>query len=153
MPAIEGVSVSPLKTIADGRGKVMHMLNVNHPNFAGFGEIYFSVVNPGVVKGWKTHHRTVQNMVVPHGRVTFLLRDLRPDSPTRGQTVKVTLSDGNPDQYRLLTVPPGVTYAWRNESESPSYVANLQSAPHDPTEGTTAPLEDNPPDWDNTPEE
>src|SRR5690349_19661138 len=52
---IPGVVVSPLKQIPDERGMVMHMLKRTDAPFAGFGEIYFSIVNPGAVKAWKKH--------------------------------------------------------------------------------------------------
>ena len=39
---IEGVKIPPLKQIIDERGKVMHMLRNDSPNFEKFGEIYFS---------------------------------------------------------------------------------------------------------------
>ena len=48
---IEGVVVQPLRRIADERGSVMHMLRAGDAWFTGFGEIYFSTVYPGVVKG------------------------------------------------------------------------------------------------------
>ena len=48
---IKGVLIKPLSQIADERGKVMHMLRADEPYFEQFGEIYFSVVYPGVVKG------------------------------------------------------------------------------------------------------
>ncbi|MBN1584952.1 dTDP-4-dehydrorhamnose 3,5-epimerase family protein [Candidatus Uhrbacteria bacterium] len=153
MSAIDGLKITPLKTVGDERGKVMRMLRSDDPHFTGFGEAYFSVINPGVTKGWKTHLRTVQNLAVPHGRITFILRDDRPGSPTAGQATKIVLSAEDPKLYRLLSVPPGVGYAWRNESDSPSVVANCQAPePHDPTESVNAPLDENPPDWEGTPE-
>ena len=48
---IDGVVITPLKQIRDERGAVLHMLRTDAPHFAGFGEVYFSVVNPGVIKG------------------------------------------------------------------------------------------------------
>ena len=30
----------------------MHMLRADAPHLQGFGEIYFSTVNPGAIKGW-----------------------------------------------------------------------------------------------------
>ncbi len=35
----------------------MHMLKRTDPHFIEFGEIYFSTVYPGVVKGWHRHGR------------------------------------------------------------------------------------------------
>jgi dTDP-4-dehydrorhamnose 3,5-epimerase len=43
---IDGVEIFPLRQIVDERGKVMHMLRADDEHFQGFGEIYFSTVNP-----------------------------------------------------------------------------------------------------------
>ena len=48
---IDGVFIYPLRQIPDERGKIMHMLRADDPYFEKFGEIYFSTVYPGVVKG------------------------------------------------------------------------------------------------------
>ena len=37
---IEGVKITPLKQFFDERGKVMHMMRNNSPEFKKFGEIY-----------------------------------------------------------------------------------------------------------------
>ena len=49
---IEGVQVVPLRRIPDERGTVMHMLKRGDPHFKEFGEIYFSTIYQGVVKGY-----------------------------------------------------------------------------------------------------
>src|SRR5688500_206386 len=54
---IEGVRLEPRQTFLDGRGAVLHVLRRDTPGFAGFGEIYVSEINPGVMKGWKRHSR------------------------------------------------------------------------------------------------
>ena len=52
---IDGVLVVPLKRIPDERGTVLHMLKKTDPHFTEFGEIYFSTIYPGGVKGWHKH--------------------------------------------------------------------------------------------------
>ena len=49
---INGVVITPLRQIADERGKVMHMLRNDAVHFSAFGEIYFSCVYPGAIKAW-----------------------------------------------------------------------------------------------------
>ena len=56
---IDGVQIIPLKQIVDERGKIMHMLRRDDPHFEEFGEIYFSMVYPGVIKGWHIHKKMV----------------------------------------------------------------------------------------------
>ena len=33
----------------------MHMIKSSDPEFKKFGEIYFSCINPGVIKAWHIH--------------------------------------------------------------------------------------------------
>jgi len=102
---IDGVVVHALRQIPDDRGTVMHMMRVTDPHFAGFGEVYFSTIYPGVVKGWHLHKRMIINYAVPHGRIKLVLYDDREGSPTRGTIDEVYMGSGN---YVLVQVPPRV---------------------------------------------
>jgi len=143
---IDGVVVTPLKRIGDERGQVMHMLRSDSPRFHGFGEIYFSTVNPGAVKGWHRHARTINNYAVPAGRARFVLYDERDGSPTWGTVQDVMLGG---DDYALLTVPPLVWYAFAAVGGEPALIANCASLPHDPAEGERLDIADSriPYDW------
>ena len=128
---IEGVLVKPLRQIVDERGKVMHMLRNDEPDFSGFGEIYFSTVYPGVVKGWHLHTRMTLNYAVPFGIIKLVLFDDRPGSPTRGELQEIFLG---PENYCLVRIPPHVWNGFKGVGTIPAIVANCSSIPHDPTE-------------------
>ena len=145
---IKGVIVTPLKIIKDERGQVMHMLRDDAPHFQKFGEMYFSGINPGVTKGWKLHTRSSSNMTVPLGRVRFVLYDAREGSETAGRFQEVILGDSG-EEYRLLTVPPGVPYGWSNLSPFMALVANCATEAHVPGEGQTLPIGTITYDWEN----
>src|SRR3989338_5688141 len=102
---IDGVLVHPLRRIADPRGEVMHMLRRDDPHFERFGEIYFSAVEPGVVKGWHLHTRMTLNYAVPVGRVRLVLYDSREASGTKGQLQEIVIGGSD---YVPPRVPPGV---------------------------------------------
>lgn len=138
--------VTPLRIIKDDRGAVMHVLRADAPHFAKFGEVYFSVINPGVIKGWKLHTESASNMAVPVGRVKFVMIDARKGSPTEGTVQEVVI--GADEEYRLLTVPPGVPYSWKNLADVPSYVVNCATEPYRPEEGKNLPLETYAYDWE-----
>ncbi len=138
---IDGVRLVPLRVISDARGAVMRMLRVDDPHFQAFGEIYFSSVNPGVIKGWRRHTRMVQNLAVPAGRVQIALYDDRPGSATRGRSQSVIVG---PENYALVTIPPGVWNAFKGLGAAPSLVANCATIVHDPQESDTRPLDDPP---------
>jgi dTDP-4-dehydrorhamnose 3,5-epimerase len=128
---IDGVVVRPLRQIPDERGKVMHMLRRDDAWFQEFGEIYFSVVNPGVIKGWHLHSRMVINYAVPTGMIKLVCYDERAGSSTQGQLQEIFTGE---DFYALVTVPTGVWNGFKGLGSKPAIVANCATIPHDPTE-------------------
>jgi dTDP-4-dehydrorhamnose 3,5-epimerase len=136
---IDGVLVVPLRRIVDERGMVMHMLKRTDPHFREFGEIYFSTVHPGVVKGWHLHDRMTINYAVVHGLIKLVLYDPRPASPTHGTVEELFMGDSN---YQLVSVPPGVWNGFKGVAGHDSIVANCASIPHDPMEIRRLPPDD-----------
>jgi dTDP-4-dehydrorhamnose 3,5-epimerase len=130
---IEGVEIFPLRRIQDERGMVMHMLKATDPHFQEFGEIYFSVIHPGVIKAWHLHSRMTINYAVVLGNIKLALYDQRPDSKTRGQVQEIYVGEVN---YNLVRVPPGVVNGFTAVGGEKAVVANCADIPHDPTEIT-----------------
>ncbi|MBC7952352.1 MAG: dTDP-4-dehydrorhamnose 3,5-epimerase family protein [Rhodospirillaceae bacterium] len=128
---IDGVTVTPLRQFMDERGKVMHMLRADSPVFQSFGEIYFSTVHPGAIKGWHIHKRMVLNYAVPHGHIKFVLYDDRDGSPTKGEIQEIFQG---PESYSLVTVPPLVWSGFKGIGTETAIVANCASIAHDPDE-------------------
>lgn len=128
---IAGVRITPLRQIPDERGKVMHMLRRDDPHFEQFGEIYFSMVYPGVIKGWHWHSRMTLNYAVVSGTIKLVLYDDRTDSPTRGEVQEIVVGDGN---YALVSVPVKVWNGFKGVGTTPAVVANCATEPHDPEE-------------------
>ena len=129
---IAGVAALPLKVIPTPGGPVLHMLRPDSPLFAGFGELYFSEVEPGAVKAWKQHTRQSQHFAVPVGLVKVVLFDDREASPTRGTLCEVIL--GRPDNYKLLRIPPLVWYGFTALGTAAALICNCADIPHDPQE-------------------
>jgi len=133
---IEGVKLTNLKVIKDDRGSVCHMLRLSDEHFRGFGEIYFSTINPGVVKAWHLHKKMWLNYCCVEYIVVVVLCDLRPGSPTFGQFQKITLTDPDGLKYRLLTIPPEIWNGFRIPMNGVrnAIVANCATLVHDPSE-------------------
>lgn len=144
---IEGVKIVPLKQIPDERGKVMHMLKATDKHFEKFGEIYFSLVRPGVIKGWHLHKKMTINYAVVSGMIKLVLFDQRKESKTKGKLMELFIGD---DNYVLVKVPPGVVNGFKGIGSKTAIVANCATIPHDPTEITRiAPFENEIPyKWD-----
>jgi dTDP-4-dehydrorhamnose 3,5-epimerase len=143
---IDGVLVIPLKRIPDERGTVLHMLKRTDPHFIEFGEIYFSTIYPGVVKGWHKHNEMTLNYACIHGRIKLVLFDDREGSPTRGEVMEVFLGT---DNHSLVQIPPGVWNGFKGMGAETSVVANCCTHPHDPTRSIRLDPFDNdiPYDW------
>ena len=128
---IHGVSSHPLRRIPDERGVVLHMLRRDDPWYEGFGEIYFSTVYPGVVKGWHLHKRMTLNYAVVSGTIKLVLFDDRAESPTKGELNELLIGDNN---YSLVSIPPYVWNGFKGVGVTPSILANCATEPHDPDE-------------------
>jgi dTDP-4-dehydrorhamnose 3,5-epimerase len=128
---IDGVYINELKQFVDERGKVMHMLRSDSSLFSRFGEVYFSVINPGVVKAWKKHSKMTQHIAVPVGRVRLVIYDDRRDSRTYGSLENIETGE---DMYLLAQIPPLVWYGFKNMSPASSLIANCTDLPHSPEE-------------------
>ena len=134
-----GVEIRPLQVMADDRGAVMHMLRADAPHFQRFGEIYFSVVNPGAVKAWRRHRSIVLNYAVPVGTIRLAIYDDRPESPTRGVVTEIETGHS---AYHLITIPAGIWSGFLGLGSAPALVANCATGPHDPAEADRLPPDD-----------
>lgn len=128
---IQGVQVIPLKRIPDERGTVLHMLKSTDAHFRTFGEIYFSTVYPGAVKGWHLHRRMTLNYACVFGRIKLVLFDGRKGSKTRNRLMELFLG---PDDYSLVIIPPNVWNGFKGLTDPYSIVANCATHPHDPSQ-------------------
>ena len=128
---IQGVKVTPLKQILDERGKIMHFMRNDDPDFQAFGEVYFSQVLPGAIKAWHLHKAMTLNYVVVAGRIKLVLYDAREGSSTKGELMELVLS---PEDHKRVTVPFGVWNGFKGVSPEPALVANCATLPHDPQE-------------------
>lgn len=128
---IDGVGIYPLRQISDERGKIMHMLKSTDAHFDRFGEIYFSCVYPGVVKGWHRHTQMTLHYAVVTGQIKLALYDDRKGSSTCGQTQEIHLGESN---YVLVKIPPMVWNGFKGVGTETAIVANCATIPHDPRE-------------------
>jgi len=137
---IDGVVRHALRQFVDDRGRTMHMLRNDDPHFRAFGEIYFSGVQHGKVKGWYRHREKTLNYAVPSGTVRVVIYDDRAGSPTHGRLEECRLGEGEAD-YALLTIPPLLWYGIQGLAPGVSIVANCADLPNDPGESDRKPLD------------
>lgn len=128
---IEGVILTPLKKIHHPKGDILHGMKKNDNGFNVFGEAYFSTIKDGEIKGWNKHKCMTLNLVVPVGKVVFVIYDNREKSKTKGNFFKIEISL---DNYQRLTVPPGVWLAFKGKSNDTNLILNISDMEHDPDE-------------------
>ena len=137
-----GVYLQDLGIVETLGGPVLHLLRSEYPLMPfkqSFGEIYFSEILPGSVKGWKRHKRQTQLFAVPLGLLKLVLFDERTNSQSKGLVQEFLL--GRPKHYQLLKIPPMIWYAFTPANASKALLCNCADLPHDPTEAERLPLE------------
>jgi dTDP-4-dehydrorhamnose 3,5-epimerase len=136
---ITGITLTPLKIIRNDLGSVMHALKNDDICYHGFGEAYFSSLKNGVIKGWKKHTQMILNLVVPVGKIRFVIYDDRPTSTTMGKYFSINLSPI--ENYQRLTIQPGLWVAFEGLALGESLLLNIASIKHDPQEAENSPVD------------
>lgn len=128
MKLIEGVAVKPLRVIPDERGWLMEILRRDDPFFSQFGQVYLTVVYPGVVKGWHWHKKQDDHFCVVRGMAKIVLYDRREGSPTHGLVNEFFLGERNPS---LVVIPRGVLHGMKGTGTEPAFLINTVTEPYD----------------------
>ena len=144
MSSLRGVVLSPLEKIISPQGVVFPVIKNTDVGYTDFREAYFSTVGYSVIKPWKKHLKMTLNVVVPVGKIKFVIFDDRPLSTTINRFMEVTLA---PDNYSRLTIPPNLWVAFKGESQSSNILLNIADIIHDPSELIRTDLEKFPYEW------
>ena len=126
---IDDVIITPLEIIETFGGNVMHAMKKTDLGYADFGEAYFSEIEKNKVKAWKRHREMTLNLIVPLGKIKFVLFDDRKESNNRFQEVIISK-----ENYCRLTVPPMIWVGFKGLSSFKSILLNIASIPHNPKE-------------------
>ena len=122
---IKDVLITPLDIIDTPDGNVMHAMRESDAGYIDFGEAYFSKISPIAIKAWKRHKEMTLNLVVPVGRIRFVLFDNREKS--NGIFQEVVISK---DNYCRLTVPPMIWMGFQGLSIGDSMLLNIADIKH-----------------------
>lgn len=128
---IKGVILTPLKVIHNPKGEIFHGIKKSDKGYAGFGEAYFSTIKGGQIKGWNRHKIMTLNLIVPKGKVKFVIVAINKQSLNKDNIFEVELSSAN---YQRLTIPPGLWVAFKSKTKDTSIVLNIADMEHDSTE-------------------
>jgi len=119
---MKGVTITPLKKIPDDRGTIMHM--ATNKEIPKFGQVYFSTVYPGVVKGWHYHTKMTLNYCVIKGMIRLVIYDGK-------DFEEIYMGDRN---YVLVTIKPGIWNGFMGMGTEEAIVANITDYSYSDTE-------------------
>jgi len=142
---IDDVLITPLKTIRVPNGNVMHGMKSSDVGYDRFGEAYFSTINSGAIKAWKRHKEMTINLVVPSGKVKFVLYDDRQISKNLGSYLEVIISK---DNFCRLTIPPMIWVGFQGLDIETSIILNIANIEHSPEEVDKRNLDEILYDWE-----
>jgi dTDP-4-dehydrorhamnose 3,5-epimerase len=140
---IPGVVVKDLKIIPDERGRLIEFIRADDPIFLRFGQVYATIINPGVVKGWHYHKiqtdyvACVQGMIKlvlflpvsgePRGCAWEYVGDSTCHSLCNGPVQELFIGVHNP---KLVLIPRGVYHGWKCISDHEAVVMCLTTEPY-----------------------
>ena len=132
---LDGLLLIELDIYGDDRGFFVERFNVDKFRIAGlptdFVQDNHSRSQPGVVRGLHYQQKPAQGKLVgvTRGRIFDVALDIRPNSPTYGQSHSDELSDLN---GRLLWVPHGFAHGFCVLGETPADLLYKVDAPYNP---------------------
>lgn len=127
---IEGVKIIDLDTHSDERGFFRELMRTGDGSLpAGFAQLSHSMVCKGVLKAWHAHKKQEQWNYVACGLLKVVLHDMRPQSPTSGETMEFLAGDDQP--ARAYAFPPGVAHGYKCLA-GPVHIFYITSGVYDP---------------------
>jgi dTDP-4-dehydrorhamnose 3,5-epimerase len=125
----DGVTVHRSTTIIDDRGSLFELFDPRwgwHPGpVHGF---YAMTIRPGRAKGWALHREHADRYAIVLGEMQLVLYDVRPDSPTRGGTFSIVMSEFDRCQ---VNIPPLVWHGSRALGSRDVLMVNAPTALYD----------------------
>lgn len=122
---LNSIIVTDLNRIIVSGGDVLHAMRTDSPGYNGYGESYFSKIEPGAIKAWKKHSEMTLNLVVPLGMVRFVFTD------ADGNFLIKEIGEQN---FARLTVPPGIWFGFKGLGNGESLILNISNILHDSNE-------------------
>jgi len=105
-------------------GAITRFIRSDESDFDGFGEVYFTSIDPGAVKAWRRHGSASLCLTVPYGKVLFALI-------TEAGIIEFSLCSERPERLRI---PSGIWFGFSGLAAHTSVVCSFSNIPHDPAE-------------------
>ena len=141
---MEEILLTNLDIIETKGGNVYHGMKKNDPGYKGFSEAYFSTIEPFSIKAWKRHREMTLNIIVPFGKIRFVIYDDRDNSKRVNSFEEIILYK---DNYKRLTIPPGLWIGFQGLDDQTSILLNIANMKHSKSEIDRKPLNDIKYEW------
>jgi len=132
---ITGVKIIPLKRFNDETGSLTELVRLNNgsvEDLSGFElkQVNFSEIDRWAIKAFHVHKEQTDIWYVPPAnKILLILVDLREDSSTQDNRMRMVLGDG---ESRLVLIPPGIAHGCKNLSNHKSEIIYLVDKKFDP---------------------
>lgn len=126
---IQGVVVTPLKTLPDDRGYFREITRLNDSPLKPCAQISATVSYPGIIKAFHYHNTQDDLWYCASGMIQAVLYDRREDSSTYKETQVVPLGDQAP---QTLFIPHGVVHGYKVLGTTSALVMYATSHVYDP---------------------
>lgn len=105
----QGVTLRSLQTHPDERGSLTELFRASWDTGVDAVQWNYAESEATVLRGVHVHMVHADYLILLRGRATIGLRDIRPDSLTRGMAALVEMRGTEP---HALTIPPGVAHGF-----------------------------------------
>ena len=132
---IDGVQIVEYKVFTGEDGDFSEIAKLNDGKMEAFPNFHVQQINrsmvvPGAIKAWHFHLKQDEvQTILPEDRLIVGLWDLRENSKTKGQTMRLSLGGG---KAHLLYIPKGVAHGYMNSYKKSATVLYFVSEVFDP---------------------
>ena len=123
--SLQKIKIIPKKILKNSKGDLLKYITKKDKYFKKFGEIYFTEIKKGEIKGWNFHKKNQCILTVPFGKVMFTFAK-KIDSKKKN----ITIGKNN---YSVIIVPPGNWFKFKS-LEKISLVVNTLDNVHSDNE-------------------
>lgn len=137
---IEGVVIKKVVKHGDERGFFAELIKSGEETFHEVLQTSYSETKPGVIKAWHIHPYWEVWCIVK-GQAMVALHDMRPDSPTKGQTNVIMTGE---DNMMVIAIPGEVAHGYLPLGPGPMGIIYHASEAYNPNNITirTIPYDD-----------
>ncbi len=126
------IKIFKLKISSNSKGDMLKYLSKKDKYFKKFGEVYFTEIKKGKIKGWNYHKKYTCLLTVPLGKVEFIFFD-----KISKMKKKIIVGKKN---HSVIVVPPKIWFCFKSLNKL-SLIANTIDGIHNKNETLKIPID------------